>query len=477
MIGKPLLWTAAEAAAAVGVRAGRGWRASGVSIDSRTAAQGDLFVAIKGERLDGHDYVGEALAAGAVAAIVDRVPPGLPEDKPLLVVEDTLAALAALGRTARARCQARVIAVTGSVGKTGTKEGIALALATQGKTHASAGNLNNEIGAPLSLARLPRDAAYAVFELGMNRPGEISRLSKMVRPDVAVITTVEPVHIEFFPSVEAIADAKGEIFDGMTRSGAAVLNIDNPQFERLAGIAFARGISRVLSFGSEETAYARLIDCSLHPTCSAVSAEIGGERLDYCVAMPGRHWVMNSLAILTAAKAAGADIAIAATSLSRLKPLKGRGERSQIDLPHGGAFVLIDESYNASPASVRAALSVLGGMKPGAGGRRIAVLGDMLELGAIASEAHVELAPDVAAAGVELVFACGPEMRRLFDALPAKLRAGHAANSAELIARVVGAVRAGDVVMVKGSLGTKMAPIVAALRQLADTSPKAANGN
>jgi UDP-N-acetylmuramoyl-tripeptide--D-alanyl-D-alanine ligase len=392
-------------------------------------------------------------------------------------VPDTLQALVALGQAARARSHARVVAVTGSVGKTGTKEGIALALATQGKTHASTGNLNNEIGAPLSLARLPRDAVYAVFELGMNRPGEIQRLSQLVRPDVAVITNVEPVHIEFFPSVEAIADAKGEIFAGMTRSGAAVLNMDNPHFERLSGIAFGRGISRVLSFGSDETAYARLIDCSLHPTCSAVTAEIGGERLDYCVAMPGRHWVMNSLAILTAVKAAGADVAIAAASLSRLKPIKGRGERVRVELPGGGAFDLIDDSYNASPASVRASLSVLAGMKPGAGGRRIAVLGDMLELGAIAEQAHADLAPDIAAAGVELVFACGPNMKKMFDALPAKLRAVHAANSGELAPRVVGAVRAGDIVMVKGSLGTRMAPIVAALRQLSATPPKAANGN
>jgi UDP-N-acetylmuramoyl-tripeptide--D-alanyl-D-alanine ligase len=477
VIGKALLWTAAEAAAALGLRPGRAWRATGVSIDSRTIAGGELFVAIKGERHDGHDFVADAFRRGAVAAIVARVPPGLPEDKPLLLVPDTLQALAALGLAARARCRARVVAVTGSVGKTGTKEAIALALSTQGKTHASAGNLNNEIGVPLSLARLPRDAQFAVFELGMNHAGEISRLSRMVRPDVAVITTVEPVHIEFFGSVEAIADAKGEIFDGMTRAGAAVLNIDNPHFERLSALAFSRGIVRVLSFGSDETAYARLIDCSLHPTCSAVTAEIGGERLDYCIALPGRHWVINSLAVLTAARAAGADLAAAAASLSRLKPIKGRGERVRVDLPRGGAFDLIDESYNASPASVRAALSVLAGMRPGAGGRRIAVLGDMLELGTTAAEAHLGLAPDIAAAGVDLVFACGPNMRLLYDAMPAKLRAAHAPNSAELAPRVVGAIRAGDIVMVKGSLGTKMAPIVAALRQLGETPAKAANGN
>ncbi|MBL8706370.1 MAG: UDP-N-acetylmuramoylalanyl-D-glutamyl-2,6-diaminopimelate--D-alanyl-D-alanine ligase [Rhodospirillales bacterium] len=477
MIGKPQLWTAAEAAAAISVPVGQAWRAAGVAIDSRQVAEGDLFVAIKGERVDGHDFVADAFRRGAAAAIVSRVPAGLAEDKPLLVVEDTLAALRNLAIAARARSQARVIAVTGSVGKTGTKEALALALSVQGKTHASAGNLNNEIGAPLSLARLPRDAAYAVFELGMNHAGEISRLSHLVRPDVAVITNVEPVHIEFFGSVEAIADAKAEIFDGMSAAGAAVLNIDNPHFARLMKSAQDRGLMRILSFGTDENAYARLIDCSLHATCSAVQAEIGGERIDYCIAMAGRHWVVNSLAVLTAVRAAGGDIAIGASSLSRLKPLKGRGERHRVDLPGGGAFELIDESYNASPASMRAALQVLAGTKPGAGGRRIAVMGDMRELGDGAGEMHRELAPDVIQAGIDLVFACGPHMRLMYDMIGQRQRGAHAATSTELSPRIVGAVRAGDVVMVKGSLGTNMAPIVAALRNLADAAPAAANGN
>ena len=478
MADAKVLWTSTEVAAAVGSRADRPWRAAGVSIDSRTVQPGDLFVAIKGENFDGHDFTADAFARGAAAAIVSRRPGEPAEDKPLLIVADTLAALTALGQAARARTNARIVAVTGSVGKTGTKEAIALALATQGPTHASAGNLNNEIGAPLSLARMPRDAAFAVFELGMNHAGEIARLSRLVRPDVAVITNVEPVHIEYFGAIEAIADAKAEIFDGMTNAGVAVLNIDNAQYARLATAARARGIVRVLSFGADDRAYARLIDCSLHPTCSAVSAEIGGERLDYCLALPGRHWVLNSLAVLVAARAAGADLAVAASSLSRLKPLKGRGERHRVQLPGGGAFELIDDAYNASPASLRASLAVLGGMKPGAGGRRIAVLGDMLELGAQARDMHVALAPDIAAAGIDLVYACGPNMRALVDALPAKLRGAHAANAAELTPRVVGAMRAGDVVLVKGSLGSKMQPIVAALRAIAsDAPPRAANGN
>ena len=472
-----VLWTSADAAAATGGRADRAWRASGVSIDSRTVQPGDLFVAIKGEKFDGHDFVADAFMRGAAAAMVSRAPADAPDDKPLLTVKDTLIALQGLARAARSRTSARMIAVTGSVGKTGTKEAIALALASQGATHSSTGNLNNEIGAPLSLARMPRAAAYAVFELGMNRPGEISRLSKLVKPDVAVVTTVEPVHIEFFASLEAIADAKAEIFDGMNGPTAAILNMDNPLFDRLAAAARKRGIGRILGFGSAEGAFARLIDCSLHPTCSAVSAQINGERLDYCLAMPGRHWVMNSLAAMAAVRAAGADLAPAAASMSRLKPLKGRGLRHRVQLPGGGAFELIDDSYNASPASVRAALAVLGAMKPGAGGRRIAVLGDMLELGAEAGAMHAGLAADVKAATVELVFACGPEMRKLYDALPAKLRGAHATNSAELTPRVVGAVRAGDVVLVKGSLGMKMAPVVAALSAISDAPPRAANGN
>jgi len=476
-VATDVLWTSAEAAAATGGRADRAWRASGVSIDSRTAQPGDLFVAIKGGNFDGHDFVADAFKRGAAAAMVSRAPTDAPEGKPLLTVKNTLTALQGLARAARARTNARVIAVTGSVGKTGTKEAIALALSTQGITHASSGNLNNEIGAPLSLARMPRNAAYAVFELGMNRAGEISRLSQLVKPDVAVITTVEPVHIEFFASVEAIADAKAEIFDGMTGPTVAILNTDNPMFERLSAAAQKRRIGRVLGFGSAEGAYARLIDCSLHPTCSAVSAEINGERLDYCLSLPGRHWVLNSLAAMAAVRAAGADLAPAAASMSRLKPLKGRGLRHRVQLPGSGAFELIDDSYNASPASVRAALAVLGAMKPGAGGRRIAVLGDMLELGADAGAMHAALAADIKAATVDLLFACGPEMRKLYDALPVKLRGAHAANSAELLPRVVGAVRAGDVVLVKGSLGSKMAPIVAALSAVADAPPRAANGN
>jgi UDP-N-acetylmuramoyl-tripeptide--D-alanyl-D-alanine ligase len=476
----PVLWPAAAAAAATGGRArdggaASGWAATGVSIDSRTLAPGDLFVALRGPTHDGHDHVAAALAAGAAAALVDRVPPGLPEDAPLLLVADTMQALEALGTDARRRARGRFVAVTGSVGKTGTKEAIALALGAEAPTYASAGNLNNQWGVPLSLARLPPAVDYAVFELGMNHAGEILALTRQVRPDIAVITTIEAVHLEFFDSVAGIADAKAEIFAGMAPTGAAVLNRDNAWFDRLAGRARDHGLSRIIGFGRHPAAEARLIDCSLHASCSAVSASILGERLDYCLAMPGMHWVLNSLAVLAAVQAAGGEVGPAAAQLARLKPLKGRGQRLTVRLA-GGPFEVIDESYNASPAALSATLGVLGRARPGAGGRRIAVLGDMLELGRDAPRLHAALAADVEASAVDLLFTAGPLMRHLHDTVPAARRGGHAADSAALAPLVAAAVRPGDIVLVKGSLGSRMAPLVEALRRLESSGDAAAGG-
>ncbi|MFO1059843.1 MAG: UDP-N-acetylmuramoylalanyl-D-glutamyl-2,6-diaminopimelate--D-alanyl-D-alanine ligase [Dongiaceae bacterium] len=448
--------------------------ATGVSIDSRTLAPGDLFVALRGPTHDGHDHVAAALAAGAAAAVVDRVPTGLPADAPLLLVADTMAALEALGADARRRSRARFVAVTGSVGKTGTKEAIALALGAEAPTYASPGNLNNQWGVPLSLARLPPDVAYAVFELGMNHAGEILALTRQVRPDVAVVTTVEAVHLEFFDSVAGIADAKAEIFAGMAPAGVAVLNRDNAWFDRLAGRARDHGLGRIIGFGRHPAAEARLLDCSLHASCSAVSASILGERLEYCLAMPGLHWALNSLAVLAAVQAAGGEVGPAAAQLARLKPLKGRGQRLTVRLA-GGPFEVIDESYNASPPAVTAALGVLGRARPGAGGRRIAVLGDMLELGRDAPRLHAALAGDVETSALDLLFTAGPLMRHLHDTVPAARRAGHAADSAALAPLVAAAVRPGDIVLVKGSLGSRMAPLVDALRRL-DTGGDTAAG-
>ncbi len=453
------LWTAADIIAATGGSGRAGWSATGVSIDSRTVAAGDFFVALAGDNFDGHDFVADALKRGAAGALVSRKPDGLPEGAPLILVPDTLAALTELGRAGRARCKAQVIAVTGSVGKTGTKEALRRALERQGQTVASAASFNNHWGVPLSLARMPADTVYGVFEIGMNHPGEIAALTRLVRPDIAVITTISPAHLGFFRSVEAIADAKAEIFQGMSHEGVAVLNRDIPQFERLAAAARACGVTRILSFGEHAQATVRVVHSHLYSTASAVTALVVDEIVDYCLSLPGRHWVLNSLAVMAAVKAADADISIAAAVMGSLEALDGRGRRHRIHVP-GGEADLVDESYNANPDSMRAALAVLGAIVPRPGGRRIAVLGDMLELGPAASRLHAELAQPVLAAGVELVFTVGREMEHLDRALPAVRRGGHAATSAELVPALTAALRPGDVVMVKGSLGSRMAEIV-----------------
>ena len=461
------LWTAIDAGAATDGSPIGQWSATGISIDTRTIQPGDLFVALEGPRFDGHDFVADALNRGAAAAMVSQVPVGL-ETAPLLVVDDTFAGLNHLAAYARLRSRAKVIGVTGSVGKTGTKEALKLGLDPQGRTHASASSLNNHWGVPLSLARMPAAADFGVFELGMNHAGEIEPLSRLVKPDIAIITTVAAVHIENFDSVEGIADAKAEIFAGMGPTSAAVLNRDNPHFPRLQAHAQTQGISRIWSFGEHPSADARLLDCSLHPTASAVNAIVRGEPIQYSLAAPGRHWVMNSLAVLLAVKAAGADVTTAARTLSRISPLKGRGARSRIRLDRsgGGAFLLIDESYNASPVSVAASLKVLAQADVGDAGRHIAVLGDMLELGEQSDPLHLGLKMPLMGAEIDLVFACGPHMRTLYESLPDRMRGGWADDSRALAPMVAAAVQAGDAVMVKGSLGSRMAVVVDTLANL-----------
>jgi UDP-N-acetylmuramoyl-tripeptide--D-alanyl-D-alanine ligase len=470
------LWTSTEAAAATGGTSARSWTASGVSIDSRTVKSGDLFVALAGPSFDGHDFIQAAIASGAAAAVASRRPAALAAEAPLLMVSDTMAALEALGRAARARSAARFAAITGSVGKTGTKEALRLVLSSEGLTAASEGNLNNQWGAPLSLARMPREARYGVFELGMNHAGEIGPLSRQVQPDVAIITTIEAVHLEHFGSVEAIADAKAEIFEGMSPNGAVVLNRDNPHFARLVAAARTKGLSRILGFGTAEDAGARLTDCSTHATCSAVSAVIKGKPLQYSVSLPGRHHVMNSLGVLLAVQALGGDVVTAAQALATLKPIKGRGVRQRIPLDQG-TLTIIDESYNASPVSMEASLQVLKASDPGAGGRRIAALGDMLELGERSPLLHAALAGPVQANGTDLVFCCGPNMKRLFDKLPAHLRGGWAEDAKALGPQIAEAMRGGDVVMVKGSAGSRMGIVVDALSALGHTANSNATSN
>jgi UDP-N-acetylmuramoyl-tripeptide--D-alanyl-D-alanine ligase len=461
------LWTSAAMTAAMRAQVSGALpeAITGLSIDSRTIAPGEAYFAIKGDVHDGHAFVTAALKAGAALAVVeaaqrDKFAP----DAPLLVVDDVLAGLVDLAHAARARLAAQVIAVTGSVGKTSTKEALRRVLGAQGETHASAASFNNHWGVPLSLARCPASVRFAIFEIGMNHAGEIDALVRMVRPHVAIITTVEPVHLEFFAGIEAIADAKAEIFLGVEPGGAVVLNRDNSQFARLQRGAKKLGISRIVSFGAHKKSDARLLDVSLHAACSAVHAEILGHEVTYKLGMPGRHMAMNSLAVLAASSLAGADLALAALSLSQIEPAAGRGVRRTLEVASGKA-TLIDESYNANPASMAAALNVLGQAVVGPKGRRIAVLGDMLELGPTSAELHRGLNEAIKANHIDLVYCCGPLMRNLWDALSTGKRGGYADSAASLEAQAVGAIRAGDAIMIKGSLGSKMKTIVQALEK------------
>ncbi len=439
---------------------------TGISIDSRSLAPGDAYFAIKGAVHDGHDFVDAALKAGAALAVVERAQRDkFAPDAPLLVVDDVLGGLVDLAHAARARLNAQVIAVTGSVGKTSTKEALRRVLGAQGETHASAASFNNHWGVPLSLARCPATARFAVFEIGMNHAGEIEPLVKMVRPQVAIVTTVEPVHLEFFAGIEAIADAKAEIFEGLEPGGAVVLNRDNSQFARLQRRARKLGVSRIVSFGANKKSDARLIDVSLHAACSAVHADILGQEVTYKLGVPGRHMAINSLAVLAAASLAGADLALASLSLSQIEPAAGRGVRRTLEAAGGGEATLIDESYNANPASMAAALSVLGAAAVGPQGRRIAVLGDMLELGPSGAELHRGLNEAIKVNQIDLVFCCGPLMRNLWDALSTGKRGGYSDSAANLEPLVAAAIRAGDAIMIKGSLGSKMKTIVNALEK------------
>ncbi len=469
------LWTGAEIVA-TGARfepegAAGNFAAGGVSIDTRTLKPGDLFVAIRGEARDGHEFVAKALTEGASAALVDHKPEGA--DGTLIFADDSLKGLERLGAAARERSAAKRIAVTGSVGKTGTKEALRIALGASGQTHASEASYNNMWGVPLTLARMPAETKYGVFEIGMNHAGEITPLSKLVEPHAAIITTVEPVHLEYFDSVEEIAEAKAEIFAGLIPGGAAILNIDNPHFQRLSLRAGEVG-ARIITFGENEKADARLLVIDLGPEGSNIRARICGTEVEYHLASPGRHVARNSLAVLAGVYALGADLQAAARALDSLKPPPGRGARRAISLGCGG-FTLIDESYNSNPASMRAAIANLA-LLGASSKRRIAVLGDMLELGRDSAALHAGLAEPLDQAAVDLVFSCGPMMKHLFDALPESRRGGYAPTSKELAEIVAEAVRPGDAVMIKGSLGSRMKLIVERLEKL-DRPMRAANGS
>jgi UDP-N-acetylmuramoyl-tripeptide--D-alanyl-D-alanine ligase len=477
----PALWTTDDMAAAMGaeLQGVLPRTVSGLSIDTRTIGAGDAFYALA-DRRDGHEFVPAALAAKAGLAVVAAARRAdMPKDAPLLIVADVPDGLRALAAAARARTDAKVIGVTGSVGKTSTKEALRLVLSKDGETHASVASYNNHWGVPLSLARCPASARYAVLEMGMNHAGEIEPLSRLAQPHVAIITTIAPVHLEFFGTLTKIADAKAEIFLGLEKDGVAVINRDIAQFAHLKRRAKEAHVARLVSFGEHAKADARLLKCALHPDCSTVQADILGHEFTYKIGAPGRHLVDNSLAVLAAAVLTGADLALAALALSEFQPASGRGTRAEIGLP-GGTALVIDESYNANPASMAASLALLGQTQIGPHGRRIAVLGDMLELGPRGRALHRGVVEPVLANAVDLVFCSGPLMKALWEALPAERRGGYAEDSSVLEPQVLSAIRAGDAVMVKGSLGSRMGPIVKALQRLSarqHMSETGASGN
>ncbi len=450
------LWEASEVLAATCGRGPGGWRARGVSIDSRSLARGDLFVALRGPRHDGHAFLADAFARGAAAALVAGARDAA---GPLVMVDDTQRGLEALARAARARSRARILALTGSVGKTGTKEALRRALAAEAPTHASAASHNNHWGVPLSLARLPRDAAYGIFEIGMNHAGEIRELVALVRPHVVLVTWVAGAHLAYFADERAIAEAKAEIFEAGEPPECAVLPADNPHFPLLVERAIGAGVARILTFGGGADADWRLLAAECGPDGSRVEAIRDGRSFQFTLGLPGRHWVTNALAVLAAVEALGGDPPAAARSLSGLEPLTGRGRRERLAIGDG-SFLLLDESYNANPASMRAAIALLGLMP----GRRLAALGEMAELGREAPRLHAELAGPLAEAGVAKVFTCGPLMAHLRAALPAACRGGHAEDATALRRLLRETLRPGDVLLVKGSLASGMGTIVENLR-------------
>lgn len=455
-----------------GVLKGKTFSVDSVAIDSRKVEAAGLFVAIRGEKQDGHAFVKQAMERGATAALVSSIPADAPADGNYVVVKDTFEALQALAKAARARFRGKVIAVTGSVGKTGTKEAIRVAASYSGRAYATQGNLNNHYGLPLSLCNLPEHADFGVFELGMNHAGEIAHLTRLAQPDVAIITTVEAVHLEFFSSVSAIADAKAEIMEGLTRDGTIVLNRDNPYYEQLFATARRLAVPHIISFGEHEEASCRLLGYRVEEGGSRVEAIVGGIPVTYHLGTIGRHWALSSLAVLAALTSAGADLANSAAALERFYEPEGRGRLQLVRLAQGTVKV-IDDCYNASPVSVKAALQKLAEIHMAQGnGRAIAVLGDMLELGDSAPELHRSLRESIEKAGVARVLLAGPVMKHLYEALPEAIRGAWAASAAELTASVLGCLKDGDVVLIKGSRGSRMDIVRDALYHNALATPK-----
>lgn len=468
------LWTAKDAASATGGHLTTYWRAYGVSIDTRTLQPGDLFVALKDQR-DGHDFVAQALEKGAAAALVSHVPGGVSEGAPLLIVDNVLSALEALGQAGRARTEARVIAVTGSVGKTSTKEMLRDVLSGQGRTHAAEASYNNHWGVPLTLARMPQDAEFAVIEIGMNHPGEIAPLARMARPHVAMITTIAPAHLEAFENIEGIAREKAAIFEGLEPGGAAIIPGDVGTADILKAAA-ERAAETVISFGDGDTNTYHLKEVNiLDQVTVAHASDSAGQNMLFKVGSAGRHFATNALAVIAVSDVLGAARDVAISDLWRWRPYRGRGQREVIHLDvveDDATFELIDDAYNANPTSMQAAFEVLAAATPinGPGriaqGRRIAVLGDMLELGENEADMHRALAKLPILSDMQLIHCVGPRMKSMWDHLPAELQGQWAEDADALAAQAHRLVDAGDVVLVKGSKGSQVSRVVDALRRL-----------
>ena len=461
------LWSGAEAAAATGGRLRGDFSATGVSIDTRSIRAGDMFVALKDQR-DGHDFVADAFARGAAAALVSRVPAGLDAACPLLLVGDVLTGLGALARAARGRARTKVVAVTGSAGKTSTKEMLHDILAGQGRTHAAQASFNNHLGVPLTLARMPRDAEFGVIEIGTGNPGEIAPLATLAAPDVALITTVSAAHLVAFADVAAIADEKSAIFGGLAPGGVAVINGDLSVTPQLRDAARHHG-ARVVTFGATQGCTYRAISVTQHAEATVVQCETPQGPLLFKIGAAGRHFAMNGLGALAAAEALGADLALAATEIAPWSPPRGRGARETVRLDpvrENCGLTLIDDAFNANPASMAAGLEVLAASAPTGTGRRIAVLGDMAELGAGEARMHRDIAALASIAAIDLVHCAGPRMHGTWAALPPEKRGQWVRDADALAARMRGLIQPGDVILVKGSKSSHVSRVVDAIRKM-----------